>query len=153
MMNPRAKTARGFFSKILLFPMLWLQCSVVCRGEEAGAGFGYMGQLVVSQNTGGWIAGGEITEQSQQGSLLGLCTGVGRVALFVQASFIADAYGYAVEALGMGTTYVFWEHLYHFSTLPYIVVVGGLAESLTPCGDQCFGTEGAVCSCSGAVDY
>lgn len=153
MKNPRAKTARGFFSKILLFPMLWLQCSIGSRGEEAGAGFGYMRELVVSQDSGGWIAGGEITEQSQQGGFLRLSTGIGRMTLFIQASLVADAYGYAIVAFSMGTTYMFWEHLHHFSALPYIVVVGGLTESLTPCGNQCFCAKGAVCSRSGAVDY
>ena len=102
---------------------------------------------------GGWIAGGEITEQSQQGGFLGLSTGVGRVALGVKASFIADAYGYAVVAFGVGTTHMFWQGRDCGAIPTDVVVVGGLAESLTPCGDQSFGTEGTVCSCSGAMEY
>ena len=76
----------------LSLPVSRLQGSVCTGSIEAGTGFGYVWQLSMAYDAGGWIAPLQCLQEGQQGGFLCLCTGVGWVAFFVKASLVADAY-------------------------------------------------------------
>lgn len=84
--------------------------------------------------------------------LLGLGTGVGRVAVLVQAALIGDAEGAVVVALYMDALDALGEQGDNVAVATDIVVVAALAVLCYATSNQVFNTEGAVALGGGAVD-
>lgn len=75
----------------LLLDIGGLQILILCDGIEAGAVLVDIGQVTVAEDPGIGVRGLQLFQQFQQGAFLPRGTGVGGVAVLVQATFVADA--------------------------------------------------------------
>ena len=67
-----------------------LDVHVFCDGVEAGAVLVDVGEVAVAEDAGIGVGLLQATEQAQKCAFLPLCTGVGSVAVLVQATLVAD---------------------------------------------------------------
>ena len=74
---------------------------------KAGAGLVDIGKVMMTEDDGMGIAFLEVLEHKQQGSFLCRSTGVIILALFIDATLIADANAAMVVAHHMGANFVF----------------------------------------------
>lgn len=92
------------------------------------------------------------TEKGNESGLLFGSTGVGRIAIGVETSLIADADGVLVVVAGMGAREVFVTGLEHLTITGDVVVVGGEAETGLVAGDELGDREGPVAARGAAVN-
>ena len=71
--------------------MSGLYAGIFCDGVEAGTGLADVRQVAVSHDAGSGMIRLQAAEQPEQGPFLGGCAGVGRLAVGIEASFVADA--------------------------------------------------------------
>ena len=83
--------------------------------------------------------------------LLG-CPGIGRTALGVETSLIADANAVLVVVLGMGADEVFMTRLVHLTITGDVIVVGGEAETGLVAGDEVSDRKRTVAARGATVD-
>ena len=111
-----------------------------------------MRELAVTDDAGTGIVLMERLQQLKQGMLLSRRTGVDLAALWIQASFVADAERTAVVASGMNTSNGLGQDGNNVAIATDIVVVGGLTEAGFARSNQFLDRELAVAARSGAVD-
>ena len=80
-----------------------LEARILREGIEAGAVLVDVGEVAMAEDAGIGMGFLQTAEQAQQGALLARCAGVSGVAMFVEATFIADAERVLVVAYGVGT--------------------------------------------------
>ena len=101
-------------------------------------------ELTVTEDASIRVVGCEFLQQLIQGVLLGLGTGVGRMAVLVETSLIDDAKGAPVVAFYMDALDRLGQERDDTAIVTDIVVVGHLAVFLLSAVDQGFDTEGSV---------
>lgn len=94
----------------------------------------------------------QTAEKSNKGLLLFGRTGVGRTAVGVETTLIADANAVLVVMLGMGASEVFMTRLVHLTITGDVVVVGGEAETGLMTGDEVGDRERTVAARSATVN-
>ena len=75
----------------------------ILRAVETGAGFVDALKLTVPHDLGIWIVDLQRAEQGDEGCTLGGSAGVGRTALDIQSTFVANADGMGVIVAGVHT--------------------------------------------------
>ena len=70
--------------------LLELEILILGDGIEAGTGFMDVGQVTVAQDAGIGMGCLQFFQQCEQGFLLPLRAGVGRIPVLIEPSFIAD---------------------------------------------------------------
>lgn len=80
-----------------------MYCFIFSLGFKAGTGFLDIGKVAMSADDGLGIAALQLLQYKQQSSLLSCCSCVGRLALWVDASFVANANAAIVVAQYVGT--------------------------------------------------
>ncbi len=78
--------------------------------------------------------------------------GIGRTALGVETSLIADANAVLVVVLGMGAGEVFMTRLVHLTITGDVIVVGGEAETGLVAGDEVSDRKRTVAARGATVD-
>ena len=94
----------------------------------------------------------QTAEEGDEGLLLFGCPGIGRTALGVETSLIADANAVLVVVLGMGAGKVFMTRLVHLAITGDVIVVGGEAETGLVAGDELGDREGPVAARGATVN-
>ena len=84
-----------------------LKGGVLGAGDEAGAGFGYVGQLAVTYDAGAGILFRQILQQLIKGMFLDFGAGVDSFPFLVQSTLVHDAERTVVVMPGMHTLYRF----------------------------------------------
>ena len=78
--------------------------AILFSGIEAGTGLVDVGKVAVATDDGIRIAALQLFQYKQQSSLLSCSSGVGRLTLLVDASFVANADAAVVITFHMGTS-------------------------------------------------
>lgn len=78
--------------------------------------------------------------------------GIGRTALGVETSLIADANAVLIVVLSMGASEVFMTRLVHLTITGDVIVVGGEAETGLVAGDEVSDRERTVAARGATVD-
>ena len=107
----------------------------LCR-IEAGTVLTDARKVAMTEDLGIRIVLLQGTEKGNESGLLFGSTGVGRVAVGVETSLIADADGVLVVVAGMGADEVFMTRLIHLTVPGDVVVIGGEAEASLVTGDE-----------------
>ena len=97
-----------------------------------------MGKFTMTHDSGIGVLLGQISEQGEHRSLLGLGPGIGRSAFLVQTTLVADAERAAVVMAGMSATDILGENGDNGTVATDVVVIGGLAEASIASSDQAF---------------
>ena len=125
---------------------------VVLAGSETRAILGYMRQLAVAHDTGRGIFGLEFLEELVHRVLLSLSAGVGRLAVLIQTSFIADAKRAMVVVTGVNALHRLWQQRDDVAIAQDVVVIRALSVLGYASSDEGFNAERAVAFCCTAVD-
>ena len=107
----------------------------LCR-IEAGTVLTDARKVAMTENLGIRIVLLQGTEKGNESGLLFGSTGVGRIAVGVETSLIADADGVLVVVAGMGADEVFMTRLIHLTVPGDVIVIGGEAEASLVTGDE-----------------
>lgn len=107
----------------------------LCR-IEAGTVLTDARKVAMTEDLGIRIVLLQGTEKGNESGLLFGSTGVGRIAVGVETSLIADADGVLVVVAGMGADEVFMTRLIHLTVPGDVVVIGGEAEASLVTGDE-----------------
>ena len=94
----------------------------------------------------------QTSEKSNEGLLLFGSTGVGRTAVGVETTLIADADAVLVVMLGMGASEVFMTRLVHLTITGDVIVVGGEAETGLVAGNEVSDRERSVAARGATVN-
>ena len=129
-----------------------MQVGVLFAGCETGAALVNAWEFTVAQDASFRIIVGKGLQQLVEGMLLLLCTCVGRLAVFIQTSFIDYAKGTTVIAPGMDTLNRLRQQGDNCPVITDIVVVAALSELVLAAVYQLFHAEGLVAPGSGAVN-
>ena len=119
-----------------------LEARILCDGIEAGAVLVDVGEVAMAEDAGIGMGLLQATEQAQKGAFLAGRTGVGGVAVFVEAPFVADAERVLVVAYGMGAHQLFVARLVGPAVSGNVVVVARESESFRVTADE--GCHGKV---------
>ena len=119
---------------------------------EAGTVLTDARKVAMTENLGIRIVLLQGTEKGNESGLLFGSTGVGRIAMGVETSLIADADAVLVVMAGMGADEVFVTRLVHLTITGDVVVVGGEAETGLVAGDELGDREGPVAARGAAVN-
>ena len=117
---------------------------VVLAGGETRAVLGYMRQLAVTHNVGRWIFGLEFLEELVHRVLLSLSAGVGRLAILIQTTFIADAKGAMVVVTGVNALHRLWQQRDDVAIAQDVVVIRALSVLGYASSDEGFNAERTV---------
>ena len=128
-----------------------MECSVLLTRQIARTLLGNMRQLTVPEYPGLRILRPQGLQQLIQGVLLGLGTGVGRMAVLVETSLIDDAKGTPVVTLHMDAMDALREQGDDVAIASHVPVIGHLTPLLLSTVNQRFHAEGAVAAVSHAV--
>ena len=101
-----------------------------------------VGEVAVAEDAGIGMGFLQTAEQALQGAFLAGCAGVGGVAMFVEATFIADAERVLVVAYGVGTHQLLVARLVGPAVAGDVVVVAGESEPFRVTADE--GCHGKV---------
>ena len=107
----------------------------LCR-IEAGTVLTDARKVAMTEDLGIRIVLLQGTEKGNESGLLFGSTGVGRIAVGVETSLIADADGVRVVVASMGADEVFMTRLIHLTVPGDVVVIGGEAEASLVTGDE-----------------
>lgn len=124
----------------------------VLLGIEAGTVLTDARKVAMTENLGIRIVLLQGTEKGNESGLLFGSTGVGRIAMGVETSLIADADGVLVVMPGMGADEVFMTRLIHLTVPGDVIVIGGEAEASLVTGDELGDREGPVAARGATVD-
>ena len=119
-----------------------LQARILFLSIEAGAVLVDAWEVVVAEDAGIGMGFLQATEQAQQGAFLAGRAGVGSVAVFVEAPFVADTQRMTVVANGVGTDQLLMARLVDMSVAGDVVVVTRESESFRVTADE--GCHGKV---------
>ena len=119
-----------------------LEARILREGIEAGAVLVDVGEVAMAEDAGIGMGFLQTAEQAQQGALLARCAGVSGVAMFVEATFIADAERVLVVAYGVGTDQLLVARLVGPAVAGDVVVVAGESEPFRVTADE--GCHGKV---------
>ena len=122
-----------------------LETRILRDGIEAGAVLVDVGEVAVAEDAGIGMGFLQATEQAQKGAFLAGRTGVGGVAVFVEAPFVTDAERVlvvAVVAYGMGAHQLFVARLVGPAVAGDVVVVARESEPFRVTADE--GSHGKV---------
>ena len=119
-----------------------LQARILFLGIEAGAVLVDVGEVAMAEDAGVGVCFLQTTEQAQQGAFLLQCAGVGSVAVFVEAPFVADAERVLIVAYGVGAHQLFVARLVGPAVAGDVVVVAGESEPFRVTADE--GCHGKV---------
>ena len=100
-----------------------------CLHVEAGTVFLHPGQVAVTHNLGLWIVGAEALQEIFHTLLLRLGTGVGRLAVLVEAALVADTDAVGVVVAGVGSRLVLGTAGIYHAILRDVIVVADVAEA------------------------
>ena len=107
----------------------------------------------MSEDLGIGVVGLQTVEQGLEGSLLGFCPGVGRLAFLIETALVTDTDTVLVVVLGMGSLYIFGTGGVEFAVLGDVVVVADTVKASCPvAGFQVFHKEVLVAARGAAVD-
>ena len=123
----------------------------LCR-IEAGTVLTDARKVAMTEDLGIRIVLLQGTEKGNESGLLFGSTGVGRIAVGVETSLIADADGVLVVVAGMGADEVFMTRLIHLTVPGDVVVIGGEAEASLVTGDELGDREWTVAARGATVD-
>ena len=123
----------------------------LCR-IEAGTVLTDARKVAMTENLGIRIVLLQGTEKGNESGLLFGSTGVGRIAVGVETSLIADADGVLVVVAGMGADEVFMTRLIHLTVPGDVIVIGGEAEASLVTGDELGDREGPVAARGATVN-
>lgn len=123
----------------------------LCR-IEAGTVLTDARKVAMTEDLGIRIVLLQGTEKGNESGLLFGSTGVGRIAVGVETSLIADADGVLVVVAGMGADEVFVTRLIHLTVPGDVVVIGGEAEASLVTGDELGDREWTVAARGATVD-
>ena len=101
-----------------------------------------VGEVAMAEDAGIGVGLLQATEQAQQGALLAGCAGVGRMAMFVETAFVADAERVLVITFGVGTNQLFMSRLVRLAVAGDVVVVARESEPFRVTADE--GCHGKV---------
>lgn len=124
----------------------------VLLGIEAGTVLTDARKVAMTEDLGIRIVLLQGTEKGNESGLLFGSTGVGRIAVGVETSLIADADGVLVVVAGMGADEVFMTRLIHLTVPGDVVVIGGEAEASLVTGDELGDREWTVAARGATVD-
>ena len=113
-----------------------LNVHVFCDGIEAGAVLVDVGQVAVTEDPSIGVRGLQFFQQPEQGALLPRGTGVGGVAMLVEAPFVADAERVLVVAYGVGAHQLFVACLVGLAVAGDVVVVARESEAIRVTADE-----------------
>ena len=119
-----------------------LQARILFLSIEAGTGLMDVGEVAMAEDAGIGMGLLQATEQTQQGAFLAGCAGVSGVAMFVEATFIADAERVLVVAYGVGTHQLFVARLVGPAVAGDVVVIARESEPFRVTADE--GCHGEV---------
>ena len=123
----------------------------LCR-IEAGTVLTDARKVAMTEDLGIRIVLLQGTEKGNESGLLFGSTGVGRIAVGVETSLIADADGVLVVVAGMGADEVFVTRLIHLTVPGDVVVIGSEAEASLVTGDELGDREWMVAARGATVD-
>lgn len=123
----------------------------LCR-IEAGTVLTDARKVAMTEDLGIRIVLLQGTEKGNESGLLFGSTGVGRIAVGVETSLIADADGVLVVVAGMGADEVFMTRLIHLTVPGDVVVIGGEAEASLVTGDELGDREWTVAARGATVN-
>ena len=119
-----------------------LEARIFRDGIEAGAVLVDVGEVAMAEDAGVGVCFLQATEQAQQSTFLGFGVGVGGVAVFVEAPFVADTERVLVVAYGVGAHQLFVARLVGPAVAGDVVVVARESESFRVTADE--GCHGKV---------
>ena len=119
---------------------------------EAGTVLTDARKVAMTENLGIRIVLLQGTEKGNESGLLFGSTGVGRIAMGVETSLIADADGVLVVVAGMGADEVFMTRLIHLTVPGDVIVIGGEAEASLVTGDELGDREWTVAARGATVN-
>ena len=125
-----------------LFSLSRLQVIVLLSRIEAGAVLVDVGEVAMAEDAGIGMGLLQATEQAQQGAFLAGCAGVGSVAVFVEAPFVADAERVLIVAYGVGAHQLLVARLVGPTVAGDVVVVARESEPFRVTADE--GCHGKV---------
>lgn len=123
----------------------------LCR-IEAGTVLTDARKVAMTEDLGIRIVLLQGTEKGNESGLLFGSTGVGRIAIGVETSLIADADGVLVVVAGMGADEVFMTRLIHLTVPGDVIVIGGEAEASLVTGDELGDREWTVAARGATVN-
>ena len=123
----------------------------LCR-IEAGTVLTDARKVAMTEDLGIRIVLLQGTEKGNESGLLFGSTGVGRIAMGVETSLIADADGVLVVVAGMGADEVFMTRLIHLTVPGDVIVIGGEAEASLVTGDELGDREWTVAARGATVN-
>ena len=123
----------------------------LCR-IEAGTVLTDARKVAMTEDLGIRIVLLQGTEKGNESGLLFGSTGVGRIAVGVETSLIADADGVLVVVAGMGADEVFMTRLIHLTVPGDVIVIGGEAEASLVTGDELGDREWTVAARGATVN-
>ena len=126
----------------LLLDIGGLQILILCDGIEAGAVLVDIGQVAMTEDLSIGVRGLQLFQQFQQGAFLPRGTGVGGIAVLVEASFVTDAERVLVVAYGVGAHQLLVARLVGTTVAGDVVVIARESESFRVTADE--GCHGKV---------
>ena len=107
----------------LLFQLEGLEIFVLGACIKAGTLFLDPGKVTMTKDLGIGIIDLQAAEQCDQSMLLSGGTGIGGIAVGIEASFVADSNAVGIVAAGMGSNHILGAALVHLAILGDVVVV------------------------------
>lgn len=119
-----------------------LEARILCDGIEAGAVLVDVGEVAVAEDASIRMGFLQTAEQAQQGAFLPRGTGVGGIAVLVEASFVTDAERVLVVTYGMGAHQLLVARLVGPTVAGDVVVIARESEAIRVTADE--GCHGKV---------
>lgn len=107
----------------LLFEYQGREVQILRTGIETGTFLLNPGEVAMTKDAGIGVVDLQGAKQRHEGALLGRGTGVGGLAIGIEASLIADADGMGIVATGMGTNHLLGAALVQLAVLGDVIMV------------------------------
>ena len=117
-----------------------LEARIFREGIEAGAVLVDVGEVAVAEDAGIGVGFLQATEQAQQGAFLAGRSGVGGVAMLVEAPFVTDTERVLIVAYGVGAHQLLVARLVGPAVAGDVVVIARESEPFRVTADEgCYG--------------